>query len=57
MHMYLARKTVLESRAIILILKDEMCFATETRLDAEITAARIAANAPLTAFNVISSFG
>ncbi len=30
MHMYLARKTVLESRATTLILKAEICFAAET---------------------------
>ena len=32
MHMYVARKNVLENRAITRILKDKMCFATETRL-------------------------
>jgi hypothetical protein len=32
MHMYSARKTVLQNRAITRILKGEMCFATETRL-------------------------
>jgi outer membrane protein TolC len=30
--MYVARKTVLENRAITRVLKDEMCFATETSL-------------------------
>jgi len=33
MHMYVARKTALENRAITPILKDEMCFATETSLE------------------------
>jgi hypothetical protein len=32
MHMYAARKNVLENREITLILKGEMSFATETRL-------------------------
>jgi hypothetical protein len=32
MHMYSARKTVLQNRAITRILKGEMCFATETSL-------------------------
>ena len=32
MHMYIARKNVLEDRAITLILKGEMSFATETSL-------------------------
>jgi len=32
MHMYVARKNVLENPEITLILKDEMSFATETSL-------------------------
>jgi hypothetical protein len=40
MHMYSARKTVLQNRAITRILKGEMCFATETRLDVQIGVAR-----------------
>jgi hypothetical protein len=32
MHMYVARKNVLENREITLILKSEMSFATETSL-------------------------
>jgi hypothetical protein len=34
MHMYVARKNVLENREITLILKGEMSFATETSLGA-----------------------
>ena len=34
MHMYAARKNVLQNREITLILKEEIFFATETRLDA-----------------------
>ena len=33
MHMYVARKNVLEIREITLILKGKMSFATETRLE------------------------
>ena len=33
MHMYVARKNVLENREITLILKGEMSFATETSLE------------------------
>ena len=36
MHMYVARKNVLENREITLILKSEMSFATETSLECAI---------------------
>jgi hypothetical protein len=41
MHMYAARKIALENREITSILKDEMSFATETRLGRLVVVCRV----------------